>query len=53
MNTENVFIISLTSVVVSLIIAITTYGIVIDRAAIKAGLQKGVLPGSAGVHWVK
>ena len=37
----------------AIVIAVTTYNIVIDHAAIKAGLHQGTLVGSQGVHWVK
>ena len=42
-----------TLIVVAIITAVTTYNIIVDTAAIKAGLHQGVLPGSQGVHWVK
>lgn len=50
---EHWLVIICAAAIFSVITAITTYNIIVDTAAIKAGLHQGVLPGSQGIHWVK
>ncbi len=53
MKTENLWIVCITVVLLGLIVSITTYNIVVDKAAIGQGLHQGSLQGCNGVYWVK
>ncbi len=53
MDIENLWIVCITVVLLGLIVSITTYNIVVDKAAIGQGLHQGSLQGCNGVYWVK